>query len=1150
MISRLKDTLLIVSDRAESRQELRQIFESSFNLLEAESLTQARLFLEQNLACIAAVLVDMEEKDDDSVTEVNRAARRGSDIEIPIISIITPTGTGSREEKDFLRGASDVILKPYTTVSIRRRVQQLVDLHLHKWHLQNLVKEQSETIRNTNQVMLDALSAIIEHRSTESGNHVLRIRRFTKLLLENVALCCPEYGLTESSIDIISGASALHDIGKITIPDAILNKPGRLSEEEYETIKTHSTVGSQLILTLSGMGDTEYLRYAYNIALYHHERWDGSGYPKGLAGDDIPICAQVVGLADAFDALTTDRSYKSAYSCEQAVNMILNGECGAFSPKLLECFKNVRSRFAELAHRYADGWSPKDDAITLPLPGPDWSASPLAGSQLALVKYHTMLHYTGSTVLELDLNTGLFHMVYNPDPELESIIPDASAFTPGDLLNNLRLHPDDLSVGEEVRHFLKEGIFGEDIHRRAFFFRIFSHGCEDWRRYELVFLRINTGNKTQRIVLCALRRTGEGIAEKRTLSDASVYSSPALQGLVSTAIRCRVGTGLTIDGGAEELFPLIGYTKEEIFELFGGKFMNLIAEVDRETVVKQLHEGLYRGGHAETEFRIIRKNGPPLWVLAKSRAFVERDGQEYIYLAIRDISRAKEAERELDESVQRNQAVVDMIGGIVFQWDMDSDTMYCSPGWERRFGYVPVSKNYGKQMGIGTHFHPDDLPIVQSAIARIKERHKTVSVDVRIADSNARYLWSRIIAAAHPDADGNLKWIVGVIQDVDSEKRAELALQEQAERDSLTELYNKASVQKIINSRLASRDGDSLCALMMIDLDNFKSVNDTYGHLYGDSLLAQVGKYLRQLFRSNDVLGRVGGDEFVVFMDNKPNTRLVHDRCELLRESLGGLFEAHCAGLEVSCSIGVALVPDHAEDYAGLFRRADEALYRTKRMGKNNYSIYSPSSTGDGLELGAAAVHTLTRIDSDVQPGLADASFVRYVFRRLYESRDVEESLNGLLANIGEQLNVSRVYIFENNDDNTCCSNTFEWCAEGITPEKENLQNVSYIDDIAGWDKIYDEKGLFYCTDISSLQPHFRAILEPQGIKSMLQCSIVDKGVFRGYVGFDECSINRLWTQSQIDLLQFLAEVIGIFLLKRRAQDALAAMESAVGEAK
>ncbi|MRN27191.1 HD domain-containing protein, partial [Romboutsia ilealis] len=172
--------------------------------------------------------------------------------------------------------------------------------------------------------------------------HVLRIRKFTGVLLENVMYSCPEYELNDRAIQVIAEAAALHDIGKIAIADTILNKPGRLTDEEFEIMKTHTVRGCQILSSLGKMGDEEYLKYAYNICRYHHERWNGKGYPDGLIGDNTPVYAQAVGIADAYDALTTDRVYKKAIQPERALNMILNGECGMFSPKLLECLKNVR----------------------------------------------------------------------------------------------------------------------------------------------------------------------------------------------------------------------------------------------------------------------------------------------------------------------------------------------------------------------------------------------------------------------------------------------------------------------------------------------------------------------------------------------------------------------------------------------------------------------------------------------------------------------------------------------------------------------------------------------------------------------------------------------------------------------------------------
>ena len=324
-------------------------------------------------------------------------------------------------------------------------------------------------------------------------------------------------------------------------------------------------------------------------------------------------------------------------------------------------------------------------------------------------------------------------------------------------------------------------------------------------------------------------------------------------------------------------------------------------------------------------------------------------------------------------------------------------------------------------------------------------------------------------------------------------------------------------------------------SMLLLDLDNFKTINDTYGHLYGDAVLSQIGGSLRQLFRSQDIIGRIGGDEFLIFLQKLPSADLVHDRCQQLLTTFRTLFERLCPELNVSCSIGAALAPTHATAWSELFQRADEALYLVKGCGKNQYSLYNPQEKLRSMLDGSG--RTTTRIDSDEQLNISDHSFIRFVFRALYESNDIEATVDQLLAQIGTEFNVSRAYIFENNEDNTTCSNTFEWCNEGIEPQIDMLQNISYITDIPGWPDVYDENGLLYCSDVTELAPTARAILEPQGIKSMLHCSIRDNGVFRGYIGFDDCVSHRMWTQEQISLLQFLSEVMALFLLKKRIRD-------------
>ena len=299
-------------------------------------------------------------------------------------------------------------------------------------------------------------------------------------------------------------------------------------------------------------------------------------------------------------------------------------------------------------------------------------------------------------------------------------------------------------------------------------------------------------------------------------------------------------------------------------------------------------------------------------------------------------------------------------------------------------------------------------------------------------------------------------------------------------------------------------------------------------------MLTQIGTTLRSLFRSHDIIGRIGGDEFLILLKNIPDRDMVIDRCQLLVETFRSQLRKLMPDLSVSVSIGCAIAPIHGANYAELFRNADNALYNAKRRGKNQFNIYSPQEKYDFML--DTTIRT-TRIDSDNQEAVGDDSLVRFVFQSLYESRDIDATINELLSFIGSYFNVSRVYIFENNHDNTACSNTFEWVNEGISPEKENLQNVSYITDIPGWPQVYDSRGILYCTDVKELAPTAREILEPQGIKSMLQCAILDHGLFRGYVGFDECTSNRLWTQGQVSLLEFLAQVLAVFLIKERNRE-------------
>ncbi len=1129
----VRDTLLLVDDMGSSRAILRGIFEDNYNLLEAENGEQALLLLEQNHHCIAAMLLDVMMPVKTGYEVLEEMGQQGLLAEIPVI-IITAEGSVEGEVRAFDLGAADIIVKPYDHFVVRHRVDNIVELFRHKWHLEELVEEQAEILRHSNEVMVDALSALIEYRSVESGQHILRIRRFTKILLEDIARSFPEYRLTKRTIGIIASAAALHDIGKISIPDSILNKPGKLTKEEFEIMKGHSLTGCRMLESLAGMGNEEYLCYAHNICRYHHERWDGKGYPEGLKGDNIPICAQVVGLADAYDALTTQRVYKDAYPCDRAMNMILNGECGAFSPKLLECFKNVCDDFASLAHAYADGLSPNTEAIPAPMPRIRHKTLELDTQQMAQLKYHTILHYVDATVVEVDLDRGIYHLVYNPDPDL-ILLQASNTFEEGIRTLILKMvHPEDRAQVLELLTTYLQGFLDDGLRKQTRRYRMHSNSINDYRWYDCTILRVDVGDSSQHKLLITWRKVDDeevnGTVNLTTIPDEAFHA-----GLLGAIYRCRNDQWFTLTEPSKGLQSLLGYSDKEIFVHFKDRLIDLICQEDRKAVRASVSEQLSRGRHVELEFRMCRKDGSFVWVLEKCHLTVGEDGREYLYGVLMDISHTKKAQEALHLTLERHQIIMNQTDDIIFEWDIVADTVSYSTKWETLFGYTPIKEHMMLQVPKASHIHPEDIPVFLEKVRTLQSKGGYQEAEVRIAKADSRYLWCRIRGTAQCDEEGKPVKVVGVIINIDGEKRANQDLKTKAERDALTKLLNKNAARCQIEDYLSSCQMHDYSALIIIDLDNFKQVNDCYGHMFGDAVLTQVAREIRRLFRSEDILARIGGDEFMVFIKNIPNRSLLGNRCARLVATVHDMFRTSLPGSALSCSVGAAIFPDHATAFQELFQRADQALYRAKGQGKNRYVCYNSRDCAVPAAQGDSTVRE--RIDSDERPGLADNSMVHYAFHRLYESGDVEDTVNDILAMIGRQMNVSRVYIFENSLDNKWCSNTFEWCNEGITEEKENLQNISYETDIPNYENNFDERGIFYCQDITLLPKHVYDIMEPQGIKSVLQCTIRDNGKFRGYVGFDECAINRLWTQEQIDMLSFLSEMLSVFLLKKRAQD-------------
>ncbi len=338
--NRQKHRILIVDDSQMNRSILADMLDNEYEIIEAEDGTEAVAVLQQHALDISLVLLDVMMPRMDGFEVLTVMNQRHWIDDIPVI-IISAESDSSQVERAYELGVTDFITRPFDTLIVRHRVVNTILLYTKQKKLIGMLADQIYEKERQSSFMVDILSHIVEFRNGESGLHIVQVRKLTEVLLHQLQRMTDKYHLSHTDISLICTASALHDIGKIAINEAVLNKPGRLTAEEFEIIKTHSAIGADMLKNLSAYQNEPLIKTAYEICRWHHERYDGRGYPDGLVGDEIPISAQIVALADVYDALISDRCYKKAYSHETAVQMILDGQCGAFNPLLLECLREM-----------------------------------------------------------------------------------------------------------------------------------------------------------------------------------------------------------------------------------------------------------------------------------------------------------------------------------------------------------------------------------------------------------------------------------------------------------------------------------------------------------------------------------------------------------------------------------------------------------------------------------------------------------------------------------------------------------------------------------------------------------------------------------------------------------------------------------------
>lgn len=776
-----QETILIADDAQINRAILRNLFEDDYNLLEAENGETALLLLRQYQESIAAVLLDliMPVKNGYEVLEEMRRERRL--YHVPVVVITAEDSTDNRV-KVFEMGASDIIAKPFEPAVVRSRVNNIIELGRYRRNLEALVEEKSAQVRESNAAVIDMLSSVIEYRSLESGQHIRRIRMFTKILLEDVARNYQEYNLTPHKIRLITESSSMHDIGKIAIPDSILNKPGKLTEEEFEVMKTHTLKGCEILSGLDRLQDREYLQYAYEICRYHHERWDGRGYPDGLKGNSIPLCAQVVAIADCFDALTTDRVYKKAIPPDKAFSMILNGECGTFSPKLLECFKNVRIPFARLSEEYADGLSAEISRNTEPAAPPDWDdgENMLEQSQQ---RYFALLSYLDSTVMEVDLQTGVYHLVYLQDQDFSSLRSGSSFREAVHSFAKTAVHPDDRADVLGLPDRCIQEFFDEGQASREWRYRILDRENAVYVWCRCTLLRVNLENPRLRRVLLIWRK--EAALDGDGLDGKKMAAAPVVDQLFGGLQKSRCDRYLTILQASRSLTDMLGYTRKEIAERFQDRLLNLICPEDRGQVIRRLQEQRDVGRQINLEYRMAAKDGHIVWVSSRG-AIENKNGEEVMYGILLDVTQPRQEElnqqaREQQRQAQQyDQLFQSMICGIVHYRMEGQRVVFKRANREaiRIFGYEPEAFWAKQDWDLAALAAEEDRGRVIREAERLCRPGDQTNYEYRFLRRDGTSLW--IVGSAEVVEDGGETVIQSVFLDVDARKKAELRSQKLA----------------------------------------------------------------------------------------------------------------------------------------------------------------------------------------------------------------------------------------------------------------------------------------------------------------------------------------------------------------------------------
>lgn len=610
-------------------------------------------------------------------------------------------------------------------------------------------------------------------------------------------------------------------------------------------------------------------------------------------------------------------------------------------------------------------------------------------------------------------------------------------------------------------------------------------------------------------------------------------------GIATTAqggmFHCKFDENWTVTYADDSLFRFLGYTKQEFEERFHSQMAGVIDPEDQKIMRKVVMEQLKTGNVIFNENRLRCKDGAVKWIWISAE--LRHDQPEpYFYCMFHDISQQKHMQDALARSERRYDTVFAQTQDVIFEWNCSTRVLYCSPNFEKKFGYPVPGENFPERVLQEGMIAAEDAPIMREQFRKLQSGKDEDCTEYRIRKADGTFLWCRIIATAVRDASGGLQKVIGMLSDIDTQKKQIQDVREKAMRDALTGLYNRNAAEEFICAYLANPAGPA--ALLVVDVDNFKGVNDTFGHIYGDAVLSDMAYHLQSLARPQDVVGRIGGDEFIVFIAGLQNRGEASLRAQKIGDVFHRSFQENELQYEISASIGIAFYPEDGQTYLGLFEKADTATYASKRNGKNRYTVYSPALSS------IAGGHTLACEPAFVSNMQSQKNFreniTEYIFRIFYENQDISKAVPALFDLIGKLFGFSRVCVFERIWENGAYQNTFEWCAPGIASVKHTY-GFAPMDGVLAYPELFDAQNMFTCEDIAQIErEEERTWLFARGVCSLMLCRVEDERGTAAFLGFEDCvHLGRQATVEERNAIQLVSQVISLFLMRARKQELL-----------